>query len=137
MITTPRSNATGGDLLTSGPRRRRRAAPGGAVFFLSLHTAEPGLKGVSEVTGNAYYRAVVLFRASAPGRSFSNHFPSTFPAPSPAAWGTVTHFGLWDAATEGNLLFYDVFGDPLATSVGVAIQFPPGNVTIWDPGFWP
>jgi len=29
----------------------------------------------------------------------------TFPAPT-AAWGTVTHFGVFDAATAGNALYY-------------------------------
>lgn len=108
---------------------RATAFTGPATVYMSLHTAEPGLTGASEVTGNAYARTAVAFAAPTNG-SGNSSAAVTFPAPTPAAWGTVTHFGLWDAATLGNLLYEDVLANAVATSVGVALSFPAGNVTV-------
>jgi len=43
--------------------------------------------------------------SSGTGGVTSNNGSITFPSPS-ASWGTVTHFGIWDASTGGNLLFH-------------------------------
>lgn len=108
---------------------RATAFTGPATVYMSLHTAEPGLTGASEVTGNAYARTAIAFAAPVNG-SGSSSAAVTFPAPTPAAWGTVTHFGLWDAASLGNLLYEDALTNPVATSVGVALSFPSGNISV-------
>jgi hypothetical protein len=41
----------------------------------------------------------------------------TFPAPT-TGWGTITHFGLWDAATGGNLLIHGALTTPRTVSGG-------------------
>jgi len=42
---------------------------------------------------------------SGTGGQTSNNGAITFPSPT-ASWGTVTHFGIFDAASSGNLLFH-------------------------------
>lgn len=105
------------------------AFTGAATLYMSLHTAAPGLTGANEVTGNAYARTVIAFGAEASG-SVSNSGAVTFPAPTPANWGTVSHFGIWDASTVGNLYYADALTNPIATSIGVPISFPAGNVVV-------
>lgn len=101
---------------------------GPATLYVSLHTSAPGLTGANEVTGNAYARQVIAFGANTAGAG-SNSSAPTFPAPTPANWGTVTHFGIWDASTVGNLLFADALTASVATSIGVPVTAPIGNLT--------
>ncbi len=79
----------------------------------ALFTTDPTDTGTgTEVSGGAYARVSVPAAAgsfSAPaadgsgGRSWSNAVAITWPTPT-ANWGTVTHFGVFSAATGGNLL---------------------------------
>ena len=103
---------------------------GPATLYMGLHTASPGVTGASnEVTGNAYARTAIAFGTDTNGAG-SNSGVVTFPAPTPANWGTVTHFTIWDAASAGNCLYEDALGNSVATSIGVPVSFPVGNVTI-------
>ena len=44
----------------------------------------------------------------------------TFPAPSGANWGVINAFGLFDASTGGNLLFYGTLTTPKTVNNGDA-----------------
>lgn len=105
------------------------AFTGPATVYMSLHTAAPGLTGVNEVAGNAYARQAVTWGAEA-GGTVSNSAALTFPAPTPANWGTATHWGLWDALTVGNFLYGDTLANQVATSIGVPVTFPIGNISM-------
>lgn len=96
-----------------------------ATIYFSLHTADPGQTGASEVTTGAgsgwvgYARQAVTTGTSGTGAGAVFAAPSasgtlqqttngsaiTFPA-SGATSGTVvtTYFGIWDALTAGNYL---------------------------------
>ena len=71
--------------------------------YVSLHTADPSDAGSSEVSGGSYARqGPVTFASSGNNPTVaSNSAIVTFPTAS-AAWGTLTHFGIWDAASAGN-----------------------------------
>lgn len=82
-------------------------------IYVSLHTADPTDAGTgTEVSGGSYARVSVTpgngaFDApstSGSTRKTANTAAITFPSPT-ANWGTVTHFGIWDASTAGNMLF--------------------------------
>jgi hypothetical protein len=89
-------------------------------LYVSLHTADPTDAGSgTEVSGGAYARAQLnpsdtnwtatqggtSGASSGTGGLTDNAVVITFPTPS-ANWGVCTHFGIWDAATTGNLLFH-------------------------------
>lgn len=82
-------------------------------IWVSLHTADPTDVGNgAEVTtsGTNYARKAVARNVTtnwdAPAsRATQNTNAITFNTPS-GSWGTVSHFGIFDAATSGNLLFY-------------------------------
>ena len=92
-----------------------------ATMYVGLLTAAPSdTGGGTEVTGGSYARVAVTsslanwagtqsagstVASSGTSGTTSNNNAITFPAPT-ANWGTVTHFGIYDAITSGNLLFW-------------------------------
>jgi hypothetical protein len=90
-----------------------------STLYVSLHTADPGETGATaEVSGNGYVRAQLNpsttnwrnTQNSGTGASTGtagatkNAVAVTWPTPTGAGWGTVTHFAIWDASTGGNCL---------------------------------
>lgn len=78
--------------------------------YVGLLTAAPSdAGGGTEASGGSYARVAVApadANWSAPdatGGVSANVSAVTFPAPT-ANWGTITHFGIYDRATSGNLL---------------------------------
>jgi hypothetical protein len=81
-----------------------------SAVYVGLYTAAPtDAGGGTEVSGNAYARQAATFGAAS-GGSASNSGAVTFPAATPAGWGVVTHFGIFDALTSGNLLAWGSLG---------------------------
>jgi hypothetical protein len=75
-----------------------------AVPWISLHSANPGLTGTSELTGNSYGRVNASACFPAAGSSACNNDATiTFPTAS-GNWTAATYFGVWDAETNGNFL---------------------------------
>lgn len=68
--------------------------------FVSLHTADPGTTGASELVGGAYARVATNWTAAAAGETDGSTVTINVPAGN-----TITHWGMWDAATNGNFKF--------------------------------
>ena len=68
--------------------------------YVGLFTSDP----TDEVSGNGYARKVATFSSASSG-STSNSSAIEFTA-SGGAFGTVTHFGIFDAVSSGNLLYH-------------------------------
>jgi hypothetical protein len=67
------------------------------VAYVSLHTADPGASGTSEVTGGSYARKSVSWAAASAGNVATNA-DITFDVPGST---TITHLGYWSAVTSG------------------------------------
>lgn len=91
------------------------------ALYVALFTATPSdAGGGTEVSGGSYARVNLApldanWAATQGGNSgnssgtsgaTSNSSIITFPAPT-GNWGTVTSYGIFDASTAGNLLFWD------------------------------
>jgi len=77
-----------------------------AAVYVGLHTADPTDAGTgTEVSGSGYARQSMAFGAASSGTA-SNSAAVEFPAASGGSWGTITHIGIWDASSAGNLLFH-------------------------------
>lgn len=74
-------------------------ALGAVAVFASLHTADPGTTGTSEVSGGspAYARKAITWNAAS-GGGLDNNANPVFDVP---AGTTVTHFGLWSLVSGG------------------------------------
>jgi hypothetical protein len=103
-----------------------------AALAIGLLTTAPNdAGGGSEVAGNNYARVQVNpgdanWTAPTIGNGVTANVSAiTFPTPS-ASWGTITHFGVYDAASGGNLLFHGALTQSKVTNGGDTISFAAG-----------
>ncbi|MCB2309050.1 hypothetical protein LGL08_20310 [Clostridium estertheticum] len=83
---------------------RGQSYAAGSVY-VGLFTVNPtDANTEGEVTGASYVRQVVTFEVPLDGET-SNTVDVLFPI-STEAWGVVTHIGLFNAVTGGNMLFH-------------------------------
>src|ERR1044072_529804 len=99
---------------------RNTAYSAGTTRYLALFTAAPSDSGGgTEVTAGSYAREQFdasptnwgntqdsgTGASSGTGGATKNKVAITFPSPT-ANWGTVTHVGVFDASSSGNLLIW-------------------------------
>ena len=96
--------------------------------YLGLFTAAPGeAGGGTELSGSAYVRKAVAFATS--GATTSNNAAIEFPTAT-GSWGTVTHVGVFDAASSGNLMAYATLSSSKAIATGDVFRVPSGDLDI-------
>ena len=101
-------------------------APG--TKYIGLFTAAPGETGGGpEVSGNGYTRKSIAFATS--GATTSNNAAVEFPTAT-GSWGTITHVGIFDAATSGNLMVYATLTASKAVASGDVFRVPSGDLDI-------
>ena len=107
------------------------AATRPTAWFLALYTAAPSdAGGGTEVTGGGYARQAIAFdAASTPGGTTSNTAAVEFTATG-AAYGTVTHIGIFDAETSGNLLWHGAMTTSRTIGDGDTLVFAAGDVEL-------
>lgn len=104
------------------------------TLYVGLYTAAPtDAGGGTEVSGNGYARVAVTCNTT--------NFPTTndgviengvtfnFPTPT-GNWGTVTHIGLFDAATAGNLLAWAPLVTIRTITTGATVRINQNQLTI-------
>ena len=96
--------------------------------YLGLFTAAPGeAGGGTELSGSAYARQTVDFATS--GATTSNDAAIEFPTAT-GSWGTVTHVGVFDAESSGNLMAYATLSSSKAIATGDVFRVPSGDLDI-------
>ena len=101
-----------------------------ATVYLSLHTADPGDTGAGEVAGGAYARQALSFAAAVnPGGTCTTNADVTFPTAT-LDWGTITHFGVWDAAAAGNFLLSGALDLARMVENGDVFKITSGSLTV-------
>jgi len=103
-----------------------------SAVYVGLFTTLPNDNGTggTEVSGGGYARQAVTFGAPSNG-SMSNSADITFPLAT-ANWGTIVGFGIFDAATGGNLLYFGSLTTSKSIESGDQLRFPAGNLTITE-----
>lgn len=83
-------------------------------YYIGLSTTEPTMSGtnVSEPPKSAGYGRVLLENLSAPVNGVVTNTANINFEESTASWGTVTHFVIYDAEINGNLLMYGALSTP-------------------------
>jgi hypothetical protein len=110
-------------------RNTAYTSPGTSVY-VSLHTANPTDVGNgAEVSGGSYARVQVTAWNAPSSRATANTNGITFPTAT-GSWGTVTHVGIWDAASAGNLLFYGALNVSKTVTSGVTFSIAAGDLDI-------
>ncbi len=80
--------------------------------YIGLFTAAPGeTGGGTEVSGSAYARQSMAFSTT-------------------GSWGTITHVGIFDAVSSGNLMVYATLTASKAITTGDVFRVPSGDLDI-------
>jgi hypothetical protein len=99
------------------------------TVYLALFTTDPTEVGTgTEVSGGAYARQTIAFNAAATG-SATNSADVLFPTAT-ASWGTITHVGLYDAATAGNMLWHGALSAGKAIGTDDQFKLGAGRLTV-------
>jgi hypothetical protein len=100
-----------------------------AAVYAALFTTDPTDAGTgTEVTGGSYARTSITFGSPSNGVT-TNSADVTFPTCT-AAWGTVTHMGIYDAATSGNLLYHTPLDASKTVDSGDIFKISSGNLSV-------
>ncbi len=108
--------------------RTAYSAPSAVYLGLSTGDFTDTGSGSSELTGNNYSRVAVAFDASANGAT-QNTSSIDMPAAS-GNWGTVSHWGLWDAATSGNMLLHGSFSASKTIETNDVLRIAAGDLDL-------
>jgi hypothetical protein len=111
-------------LLTNGSATRPTA------WYVALFTSNPDedASGTEVSTsGTAYARQSVTFSVS--GNTATNTAAIEFPTAT-ASYGTVTHVGVFDAASAGNLIAYAALTTSKAIDTGDVLRLPANDLDV-------
>ena len=108
---------------------RNTAYTSPTTVYVSLYTTDPTDADTgTEVSGGSYARTAVTFGAPSNGVT-TNSADVTFPTCT-ASWGTVTHVGIHDASTAGNLLFHTPLDTSKTIDSGDIFKITSGNLSV-------
>jgi hypothetical protein len=100
-----------------------------ATVYVGLYTADPTDAGTgTEVSGGSYARQSVTFGAPSNGVS-TNSAAVEFPQCT-STWGTVSHIGILDASTSGNLYYHTALDSSKIIETGDVFKIAIGNLSV-------
>ena len=112
-------------LMTNGSATRPTA------WYVALYTAAPDdTGGGTEVSGNGYSRQSVTFDAATSGAGTTANSGDVVFTAAGGSWGTITHIGIFDASTAGNLLWHGAMTASKTVADGDTLQFSTGNIDL-------
>jgi len=85
--------------------------------YVSLHTADPGTTGASEVTGGTYARVAVSWNAASSGSvTQSGALSINLPAST-----TASYFGVWSASSSGTYYIGGALSPSITTGTSAGV----------------
>ena len=97
--------------------------------YVGLFTSDPTDAGSgTECTGGSYARIAVAFNA--PSNGVCTNSANVIFNQATDNWGTISHIGLHDAVTTGNLLFHTILDSSKAIATDDIFQISSGNLTV-------
>tara|TARA_A200000113_G_scaffold60669_1_gene51978 strand:- start:2807 stop:3190 length:384 start_codon:yes stop_codon:yes gene_type:complete len=82
----------------------------------------------TELSGNGYTRKAITFGTASSGSIASNSAVEFDTATG--SWGSVSHFGLFDASSGGNLLYHGAFSASKTIETGDILKIASGSLTV-------
>tara|TARA_R100000664_G_scaffold31751_1_gene45716 strand:- start:424 stop:810 length:387 start_codon:yes stop_codon:yes gene_type:complete len=108
---------------------RNSALSAPSAVYVSLHTANPDEDASgAELSGSSYARQAATFGAPSNGVSTTSadiNFPQ-----ATGSWGTVSHIGIWDASSSGNMLYYTALDASKTIATGDILKIAAGSLTV-------
>lgn len=116
-------------------RGQNKTAPAGT--WLALFTTDPTDAGTgTEVSGGSYARVKVNVDGStqpywnAPSNGSVNNNGTVQYPQATANWGTVSHVGVYDSASGGNLIAHGALDTPQSIDLGDTALFDNGQISV-------
>ncbi len=82
----------------------------------------------TELSGSGYTRKSITFAAASSASAASNA-TVTFPTAT-GSWGSISHYGVYDASTSGNLLIHGAFSAAKTIGSGDVLRINSGDLTV-------
>jgi hypothetical protein len=122
------SNYLENALLNATLRNTTYTSP--ATVYAALFTTDPTDDGSgTECTGSGYTRKAITFAAPSNGVTTNSAAACEFDQAT-GSWGTITHFGIFDALTTGNLLYHGALTVSKTISSGDVFRFATSSVSV-------
>lgn len=104
-----------------------------ATPYIGLYTVAPtDAGGGTEVTGGSYARQNSSGKWTAPASGATETNAEVAFPQATADWGTVVAFGIFDAVTSGNLLYWGDLTDSKAVNNGDTFKFLSGDIDLTE-----
>jgi len=101
-----------------------------STVYAGLFTSDPTDAGSgTEVSGGSYARKAITFAAPSNGVTTNSAAACEFDQAT-GSWGTITHFGIFDALTSGNLLYHGALTTSKTIASGDVFKFPTSSVSV-------
>lgn len=99
------------------------------AWYVGLFTADPTDtgSGATEISGNNYSRVSATFTVS--GNAATTSAAVEFSAAT-GSWGTISHIGIFDASSGGNLIAHSALTASKAIASGDVFRIPTGDIDI-------
>jgi len=108
---------------------RNTAYTSPSAVYLALYTADPtDADSGTEVSGTSYARQAITFGSPSNGVT-TNSAAIEFPQAG-GSWGTVTHVGIRDALTNGNLLYHTALDASKTIATGDVFRIASGSLSV-------
>lgn len=100
-------------------------------IYVALSTADPldSGAGIAEPVGNNYARALCNVWDAASGGATANTNAVTFNTAS-GAWGTISHFAIFDHVSAGNMLAHGSLAVSKAVTTADTPTFAAGDIDV-------
>ena len=99
------------------------------TVYVALYTNDPTDADTgTECSGTSYARQSVTFGAPSNGAT-TNSAAVEFPQAG-GAWGTITHIGIRDASTAGNLLYHTALDASKTIATGDVFRIASGSLSV-------
>ena len=126
-MATAKSNYLEGKIIEHVLRNVNYTRP--TTVYLALYTTDPTEANTgTQVSGGSYARQAITFGAQVNGAVSNTSSVSFTGMPS----ATVTHVGILDASTGGNLLYYGALTTTVTVTTGSTVSFASSAVTVTE-----
>ena len=99
------------------------------TVYLALYTSDPtDADSGTECSGTSYARQAITFGSPSNGVT-TNSSAIEFPQAG-GSWGTITHVGIRDAYTSGNLLFHTALDASKTIATGDVFRIASGSLSV-------
>lgn len=108
---------------------RNTAYTSPTTVYLALYTTDPTDADTgTECSGSGYARQAITF--SSPSNGVTSNSSAIEFAQAGNSWGTITHIGIRDALTTGNLLFHTPLDASKTIATGDVFRVAAGSLSV-------